>query len=103
MASAISSTFMRGSIAPPGAWLSMEEDLGHGLTENGLFSRIPKFDHVRNPAVAGAHDHNRMRGKVEFVRLGLGYVFSQRRCHVMELDTGRHGYTDRFRRVGLRL
>jgi hypothetical protein len=44
-----------------------------------------------------------MRGEVEFVRLGLGYLFSKRRRHVMELDTGRHRITDRIRRASLRL
>jgi hypothetical protein len=77
--------------------------VGHCLSENRIFSRILKFDHVGNFAIAGAHNHNRMRGEVEFVRLGLGYLFSKRRRHVMELDTGRHRNTDQFRRAGLRL
>jgi hypothetical protein len=77
--------------------------LGYCLSENHLFSRIRKLDYVRDFAVAGAHKHDRMRGEVEFVRLGLGYLFSKRRRHVMELDTGRHGITDRFGRASRRL
>jgi len=77
--------------------------MGRALSENGLFSRIRNFDYVRNLAVAGAHKHNRMCGEVEFMRLGLRYLFSKRRRHVMELDTGRHGITDRFWRASRRL
>ena len=35
--------------------------------------------------------------------LACGTFSASARRHVMELDTGRHGITDRFRRAGLRL